>query len=223
VLDGSVSLQQAFNEARPPQPTRQERQERTNSPIDEQKMPSPGTRHTGQRWRSRGSVAPDPREPRLLAPVQQAVAGPGFLASCYDVVRISRSPSGRAVCFPLHLHCNGSGCPADKAHHGGDDKWRHQPSSARLPASVINRRSILPCPDLTVSVNTVASPANTSIPSISEESPWPSTSMSAAVPRGLLASNWSARCHSGLRRCLGGNRDRKALIGYPSEETPHRR
>src|SRR5258708_32232391 len=49
-------------------------------------------------------------------------------------------------------------------------------------------RSILTvAPDaLSVSVTTVASPASTSIASMSRENPWPSASISLVVPRGLL-------------------------------------
>src|SRR5258708_618068 len=50
-----------------------------------------------------------------------------------------------------------------------------QPSNARLPASVIFTRSTLRrSPSvLNVSVTTVASPASTSIASMSRENPWP--------------------------------------------------
>jgi hypothetical protein len=47
---------------------------------------------------------------------------PGFLTSRHDVVRIKSRPSGGPVCFPLQLYRNGSSCPADKAHHGGNDE-----------------------------------------------------------------------------------------------------
>jgi hypothetical protein len=80
-----------------------------------------------------------------------------------------------------------------------------QPSIALRPA-VIRYRStfIVGPPALINAVVTVASPASTSPPSISRQNPW-ANNVTSVAPPGILASSFSARCCSALRRgCSGG-------------------